>query len=734
MTLIALILSASSGGKNQPADRKKLLPPPSGLTVECIREPGKVTISDRNPELGWVVPDEAVRQLSYQVLIASTPEKILGDEADVWDSGEVKSSESTNAEVKGNVLSPGSRYFWKVRIRGSSNLMSDWSAPQEFRIGMPGKWISSANSIEVERISPLILRQTGTGSWFADFGKAAFGTIELLYDSTSDDTLVIRLGEKPDKGVIDRNPGGTIRYSETKLPVKAGKAQYTLKLMPDKRNTQRNAAVILPDTFDVITPFRYCEIDNARGTLVRENLRQKSYFGYFDNGTSHFESSDTVLNRVWDLCKYSIKATSFAGIYIDGDRERIPYEADAYINQLSHYAVDREYAIARSTIEWFMEKPTWPTEWQLHVAMLFMEDYMYTGNTELIEKYYERLKHKTLMGLESDNGLISTASPRMNGEFMATLGFADTTQRLRDIVDWPPAQKDTGWKLATPEGERDGVVFMPFNTVVNSFYYRNMVIMTEFARILGKKNDESEFRARADRTRKAINEKMYNKASGHYTDGEGTSHGSVHANMLPLAFGIVPEEYREPVVSHVKTRGMACSVYGAQFLLDGLYENGASDYALELMTATHDRSWWNMIKAGSTITLEAWDMKYKPNSDWNHAWGAAPANIIMRGLWGIVPAKPGFEEVLIKPRPGSLESCSISVPTLKGSIRAAYRLVSREVKEYRIVLPANTSGYFVLPAGSAKNIRVNGKKIKTPSDKITLHPGETLIGIVSEGL
>ena len=29
-----------------------------------------------------------------------------------------------------------------------------------------------------------------------------------------------------------------------------------------------------------------------------------------------------------------------------------------------------------------------------------------------------------------------------------------------------------------------------------------------------------------------------------------------------------------------------------------------------------------MIRVGSTITLEAWDNKFKPNQDWNHAWGA----------------------------------------------------------------------------------------------------------------
>ena len=62
---------------------------------------------------------------------------------------------------------------------------------------------------------------------------------------------------------------------------------------------------------------------------------------------------------------------------------------------------------------------------------------------------------------------------------------------------------------------------------------------------------------------------------------------------------------------------MACSVYGAQYLLEGLYFAGEADYALELMTSTSDRSWWNMIQSGSTMTMEAWDIKYKPNSAMN---------------------------------------------------------------------------------------------------------------------
>ena len=98
--------------------------------------------------------------------------------------------------------------------------------------------------------------------------------------------------------------------------------------------------------------------------------------------------------------------------------------------------------------------------------------------------------------------------------------------------------------------------------------------------------------------------------------------------MFPLAFGLVPEKHRQSVVDFIRSRGMACSVYGSQFLLDGIYDAHDAEYGLKLLTSTAERSWYNMIRVGSTITLEAWDNKYKPNQDWNHAWGAAPANLI----------------------------------------------------------------------------------------------------------
>jgi hypothetical protein len=256
-----------------------------------------------------------------------------------------------------------------------------------------------------------------------------------------------------------------------------------------------------------------------------------------------------------------------------------------------------------------------------------------------------------------------------------------------------------------------------------------MKIMAEFAELLGKTSEELDFKFRAARVKKAINQKLYNKEKGHYTDGLGTDHGSVHANMFPLAFGIVPEEYKKPVVSHIKSRGMACSVYGAQYLMEAVYNTGEADYALELMTATHDRSWYNMIKVGSTITMEAWDMKYKPNSDWNHAWGAAPANIIPRYLWGIQPETPGFAKVIIKPQMGTLKSSTIKIPTLRGEISGEYKRVNNRFTKYSIKLPANLAGEFSTVFSSEDVVTINGEPVNPAFDTVRLGPGENDIEI-----
>jgi hypothetical protein len=157
---------------------------------------------------------------------------------------------------------------------------------------------------------------------------------------------------------------------------------------------------------------------------------------------------------------------------------------------------------------------------------------------------------------------------------------------------------------------------------------------------------------------------------------------------------------------------MACSVYGAQFLLDGIYDAHEAEYGLNLLTSTGERSWYNMIRSGSTITTEAWDNKYKPNQDWNHAWGAAPANLIPRRLIGIEPLEPGFKKIRIKPQPAWLRHADIKHPTIRGDITASFINRPNESFRLEVNIPPNTTADVYLPFYSGKQkVLLNNKPV-----------------------
>ena len=723
--LFSIVLTFNINARNTDRILKKA---PYNLTVECIREPAFTPIEDCQPEFSWVVPEQAVFQKEYQILVSSSSTNAKNNKGDIWNSGEVKSSKSADVELAGTTLKPNTTYYWKVRIADKNNKFTNYSVVQRFTTGS-FKGELTTNTFTTEKIKPTFTRINEDGSYFLDFGKDAFSSLEINYTPQKAEVLTIRLGEKLTDGKIDQKPGGTIRYQEVSLSVTPDKSNYKIKLVADKRNTN-TSAIALPDSFPVLMPFRYAEIVSAGKNFNPNQTFQVAYFNYFKYASSAFQSSDTILNQVWNICKYTMKATTFAGYYVDGDRERIPYEADAYLNQLSHYAVDNEYAIARNTIEYFFNsKPTWPTEWQMHVPMMVYQDYMYTGNTELIKKYYERLKSKTLMALEVEDGFISTQSPNLNGDLMLKLGFPDSTKVLKDIVDWPPESNNFGGVKGYQKGEQDQYVFKRINTVVNGFYYHNMKIMAMFASLLNKTYEAQDFELRAAKIKKSINEKLFDVDKGYYVDGIGTNHASLHANMILLAFDLVPESRNKSVVNFIKSRGMACSVYGSQYLLEALYKAGEAKYALSLLSSTCDRSWYNMIRIGSTMTIEAWDMKYKTNSDWNHAWGATPANIIPRCLWGIQPISPGFERVSIKPQLADLTNCSIVVPTIKGQIVGAFKKKSKSISEYSFVIPANMAAEFDGNLSSKSYIKLNGILVSPISGSIRLNPGMNKIQI-----
>ena len=103
---------------------------------------------------------------------------------------------------------------------------------------------------------------------------------------------------------------------------------------------------------------------------------------------------------------------------------------------------------------------------------------------------------------------------------------------------------------------------------------------------LGKKDDASPFAQRAEEAEAAFRKTFFDEARGVFVDGAGARHASLHANAIALAFGLAPRGREGDVADFCVSRGMACSPYFAQYLLDGLFEAGRADAAIALMTAS----------------------------------------------------------------------------------------------------------------------------------------------------
>lgn len=535
--------------------------------------------------------------------------------------------------------------------------------------------------------SPVRISHPAPNVVLVDFGRVAFGNLELTPAADAKGTITVRFGEKLLEGRIDTKPPGTVRYATVTIELKGG--QSLIVAPPaDPRNTEQGTekhppAVLTPKEWGVVLPFRWVEIEGRAGELKPDQIIRRAAFAEtWDDDAASFESSDEMLNRIWDLSRYSIKATTFAGVYVDGDRERIPYEADAYLNQLSHYYTDNDVQMARDTFDWLMKHGTWPTEWAPHMVFMAHADWMQTGDKQWLAPRYEALKSKTLLDRAGPDGLIRSDEQQ---------------QKRTDIVDWP-------------KGERDGYVFTEINTVVNAFHLAAMKRMAQLARALGKDKEADDFDSRVRRTRAEFQRQLFDSQSGLYRDGIGTDHSSHHANFFPLAFGLVPEDKREGVVEWLNSRDMHCSVYAAQYLLEGLFANGADQKAIDLITADTDRSWRHMVESGTTISWEAWDQKYKPNQDWNHAWGAAPANLLPRFVLGVQASEPGWKQALIRPCPDALAFARGKVPTPRGPIMVDWE--NAATFKMSVTLPDGVLAKADLPAEErSSGVYVDGKRV-----------------------
>ncbi|MGA9877043.1 MAG: alpha-L-rhamnosidase C-terminal domain-containing protein, partial [Solirubrobacteraceae bacterium] len=633
--------------------------------------PELTVITSPNPRFGWGYQPffRNDSQSSYRIIVASTPVLAAAGTGDLWDTGWLLSSSSLNVPYAGTVLQPNTSYYWAVQTVNSLGQIGALSAVQQFNTAsqlsnplttpgvvyqQPSAGSANCDPIGYVAVPPVLITTNSLGHVFVDFGNDAFGYATVhINGNYSGTTVSFGLGELAANHIVNTSPGATIRYWSGSFALQNGNFIYT------NRSTTAVGTISPPAaTYGIVSPFRYLELSGlpAGVTLTTNDVTQWRLQSEFDDSAATFNSSSPALNQVWGLCKYSMKALSFDGIYVDGDRERTPYEADTYIHMLSSYGVNNDFTTPRCTFEYLTSHLTWPTEWPMHMVFVAWADYQHTGDPYLMTKYYSFLTNSCLLAgrFNAGSGLVQS--------------YPETGNTASgDIIDWYRISGDG-------IGNIDGYVAGATNAVINAFYFRCMTIMTDVAQLTGHPADAAVFAARAGQVYTNYNNVFWDSGSQSYIDSEGTTHSSADANFFPLAFGLVPANNQTAVVNYIHSRiaaknGMPAGVYGAQYLLEGLFRAGDANTALGLMTTNNARSWLNMINSGSTITDEAWSTADKSNEDWNHAWGAAPGNLIPRYVLGLRPLAAGYGQVLIQPQLGTtLSFVQGTVPTIRGPV------------------------------------------------------------------
>ncbi len=755
--VVVVLLSAGSAFANSAPNAPN---PPSELMVELLTAPEKTVIYDTRPEFSWVVndPDENEVQSAYQIQVIQVIDEESESDWDspFWDSGKIESVQSAAVSYGGtDDLKHGKKYSWRVRTWDKNWWLGAWSPGQRFNVAASDAkpkftyWGGAPTAGEVHhttkeryprhktshytpvvtKIKPVSVTKIGSGAYFADFGKAAFGRLsfEIQKEGNKYFDIKVRLGELKEKGQnkIDMSPPGPKKdwgSQETDVIVSweiphVGKgwptdrawinesgSNYKITINPEDqkrayeyRSVTSNGAVLADAIFNAI-PFRYVEIHNLKqgnAADIKENMRLEAVHYPFNDDASDFKSSNDVLNQVWDLSKYTMKATSWLGVYVDGHRERRPYEGDSYIQQLGHYSLDKDaYSIARRSHEYFMDDPTWPVEWHAHSVLMAYADWMWTGDTESMSFYFGDLYARTQTLLRPDDS--DDYYPLIGSENIAP-GYEEdinytNKERIRPVIDWP-------------KGERDGYSGSPnYVAVPNAVHHGAMVRFRAMAEAMaeGGADIPGDALDKLKTLNKNHKEKFktifWNSAGGAYRNAAGQDLYALHSSAFAVAFGLSDPELEEKVTSFLLGKGMEASPYGAQYFLEALYKIGQGQKALNLLTSTQKRSWYNMLRIGSTITTEAWDFDYKDNMDLNHAWGAAPANIIPQQLMGVQPLAPGFSKIQIKPQTGNLEWAWLTMPTVKGQVIVKIKK-NPESTYYTIVIiiPANTKAEVYVP-------------------------------------
>ncbi|NOR76513.1 MAG: family 78 glycoside hydrolase catalytic domain [Draconibacterium sp.] len=101
--------------------------------LRCEYKINPFGVDIETPRLSWILQSNhrGVKQSAYQIIVASSLEKLNANEGDIWNTKKVKSDKSIQIYYEGKPLESNHKYFWKVKV---------WDQNGETNTSTPAFW------------------------------------------------------------------------------------------------------------------------------------------------------------------------------------------------------------------------------------------------------------------------------------------------------------------------------------------------------------------------------------------------------------------------------------------------------------------------------------------------------------------------------------------------------------------------------------------------------------------
>lgn len=513
------------------------------------------------------------------------------------------------------------------------------------------------------------LAGTGPGNEYApaltlDFGREVTGRVELVSDSDAEAVVSIQYGES--KGEVDKEP-----YLGVNV----------LRIAPHQAAHGPKSA------------FRYARIRFLAGApklKFRTIHLEDIYYPVHYQGA--FESSDALLNRIWETGAYTVHLCMQDDIWDAPKRDRGRWMGDTDVSGRVSDDVFADRFLLKDTLSRLIGKV--PVE--KHVNGI--PGYSSFWFTELL--HYERHTGDRAC-LEQVHPQLLQLLQLMDKEFDAQNQFINRTHAWL-FVDWAP-----GLNGDTPEARR--------TTIIE--YYRAYLAGANLLRQLGDTANAGHFDQRAAAIKASLQQ---TRAAGEDYFGPRwqTNAMAVLSGVAdPAQYGAIWSNVLSKVGEPTFRPDRITPYYGA-YVLDAFAKMDKRPEALNWIR----EYWGGMIAEGATTFWEAYDPswpKNNPHADLqaddstgyfvslSHGWSTGPAYWFMEQILGIRPMAEGFSQTVIRPDLIGLKWARGQEPTPNGLLKVDLR--DESGLHAAIDLPPGVHATVLFPvAAGADHVMVNG--------------------------